>query len=88
MKTYSWYNANKDYSSPDAIHQILAFGSLEDIINLRKLVSKEALKEAFLKYPKKVYRPAGFNFIKTFILGIKEQIPENKYLKDAPRHIG
>lgn len=87
MRTYSWYNSNTDYSSPDAIHQILAYGGLEDIKELKNLIGIEKIKRSFLKYPKKVYRPAGLNFILNLILNLAQVIDRNKYLKDVPRNI-
>lgn len=85
---YSWYTNSKSKKSPDAIHQILAFGSLYDIKFLKKVIGINELKSLFLKYPKKIYTAPLFNFIKNIILRIHTSIDEQKYLKNTPRRIG
>lgn len=85
---YSWYTKSKNTKSPDAIHQILAFGSLYDIQILKKTIGIKRLKDLFSKYPKKVYTAPLFNFIKNIILRIHSSIDEQKYLKNTPRRIG
>lgn len=85
---YSWYTNSKSKKSPDAIHQILAFGSLYDIQFLKKAVGLKKLKSFFLKYPKKAYTAPLFNFIKNIVLHIHTSIDEQKYLKNTPRRIG
>ena len=85
---YSWYMNSKSKQSPDAIHQILAFGSIHDIQLLKKTVGVKQLKNFFLEYPKKVYPAPLFNFIKNMILNIHSSLDEQKYLKNTPRRIG
>lgn len=70
------------------IHQILSYGNLEQIRWLFKHYQQEEIKEVFLKYPKKIYLPAVFYFIKNFILGLKkERVPEQRYVKNSLRVI-
>ena len=83
----SWYNLSKDEKSPDQIHQILAFGTFDEIRLLRKNLGDREVKKLFLNYPKKVYTSSAFNFIKKFILHIGEPIDEQKYLKTTARNI-
>lgn len=83
-----WYLDNVDIKSPDTIHQILMFGTLGDIKELKKKLGEKAIRELFLRFPKKVYTAPAFNFIKNFILHINTLIDEQKYLKNTPRHIG
>ncbi len=83
---HSWYTNNSNEKSPDAIHQVLAFGSLDDIRNLKKTVGERTIKDLFLHYPKKVYTSPTLNFIKNFILHVHNSIDEQKYLKSTPRH--
>ena len=45
---YSWYTNSKSRESPDAIHQIFAFGSLSDIQLLKKTLGVDKLKKLFL----------------------------------------
>jgi len=85
---HSWYTDKTDEKSPDTIHQVLAFGTLDDIRSLKKRVGRGKIKELFLRYPKKVYTQPSLNFIKNFILGIGGSIDEQKYLKHTPRRIG
>lgn len=83
-----WYTASIDKNSPDTIHQILVFGTIEEIKSLKNKVGKEKVKELFLNYPKKVYTNSSLNFIKNYILNINDSIDEQKYLKSTPRNIG
>jgi hypothetical protein len=78
-------NDDKNY----IIHQILMYGSLDEIGWLFAAYSKKEILAVFTKYPKKIYSLQGFNFIKNFILRIKNiHLDENKYLKTTPRVIG
>lgn len=64
------------------IHQILSYGNLRQIRWLFKVYKREEIKNAFLKFPKKVYQPAIFYFIKKFVLNLrKKQLKEEKYVK-------
>ena len=82
---YSWYSNSKSIKSPDAIHQILAYGALSDIKSLKKTIGQGKLKSLFLKYPKKIYTPSLLNFVKHIVLGINTSIDDKKYLKNTPR---
>lgn len=87
MRTkWVWYSPKIDIKSPDAIHQILMFGKLTDIKSLQRIVRATTIKELFLRYPRKIYTAAAFNFIKNFILRLHTPIDEQKYLKYTPRH--
>lgn len=82
-----WYSPKADIKSPDTIHQILMFGTLEDIQSLKKTVGETTVKKLFLQYPKKVYTAPALNFVKNFILRLHSPIDEQKYLKFTPRPI-
>lgn len=82
-----WYSDNVDIKSPDTIHQILMFGTLEDIKELKKKLGEKSIRELFLEFPKKIYTAPAFNFIKNFILHINISVDEQKYLKFTPRNI-
>lgn len=88
QQSRSWYTNNSDNTSPDAVHQILAFGTLEEALSLKKKIGENRLKEIFSKYPKKIYTPPSLNFIKKFIVGTSTPFDEQKYLKNTPRHLG
>ncbi|OGE10491.1 hypothetical protein A3A60_03030 [Candidatus Curtissbacteria bacterium RIFCSPLOWO2_01_FULL_42_26] len=81
----SWYTNTVDKRSPDTVHQILAFGTLDDIRSLKKTVGDGTIRKLFLSYPKKVYTQAALGFVKNFILHITGSIDEAKYLKNTPR---
>lgn len=83
---YSWYtNTSKD-DSADAIHQILAFGSLYEIRALKRSVGGKTLKDLFLRYPKKIYTAQSLHFIKKFLLHIYSFVDDQKYLISTPRY--
>lgn len=88
MQGCSWYNNNLSLSSPDVIHQVLAFGTLHDLQALKKKLGANRLREIFLNNPKKIYNPRLLNFIKNYFLDINEPINDNKYLKSTPRITG
>ena len=83
--THSWYTNKANNNSPDTIHQVLAYGTLNEIRSLKKTLGEEFLKKLFVTYPKKIYTASAFNFIKKFILHLSS-IDEQKYLKSTPRH--
>lgn len=85
IRNYTWYNPKLDLSKPDAIQQVLAYGTIEEIDELKKLTGEEKLKKIFLTFPSKIYRPENLNFIKNHLLKIKEPIDEARYLKDTLR---
>lgn len=81
-----WYSKTSDEKSPEVIHNILAFGTLEDIKDLKKTVGDPKIRDLFRRYPKKVYTSPVLNLVKNFILCIPSPIDEQKYLKHTPRH--
>ena len=83
---HTWYSNSHDIQSPDAIHQILAFGSLADIQSLKETLGEKIVRSQFLKHPKKVYTAQSLNFIKQFVLHIRTSFDEQKYLKHTPRY--
>lgn len=87
MRTYTWYSKNVSLDSPDTLHQILAFGTLDELKALKKEVGEKKLQDIFVKHPKKIYTPQSLAFIKKFILHITRPIDDNKYFKHTPRHI-
>jgi len=64
------------------IHQVLAYGSLEDIGMLFKIYPGDEVKNIFLNYPKNTYTRPVFLFIKNFLLKINEELVEEKYVKN------
>ena len=55
------------------IHQILSYGTLEQIRWLFGVYSRREIKRVFETSPMKVYNFPTFNFIKNIVLGLKEE---------------
>lgn len=69
---------NKNY----IIHQVLSYGDLKQIRSLLHVYSLREVEQVFMKFPKKLYQPAVFHFIKNFILRLKnKKLDERKYVK-------
>ena len=86
-KQYTWYNRDSILQSADTMHQILAYGQIEDIQKMRQELGDAILTKIFLENPKKVYSPQTLNFIVHYILKINDEIDERRYLKNSPRVI-
>ena len=68
------------------VHQILSYGNLSHIRWLFNIYPKKEVRRVFINYPKKVYQPAVFYFVKNFILGLKnKKLDEKKYVKASLR---
>jgi len=76
-------NLDLDKDKDLIIHQILTYGSLNDFKWLKSIYPKEEIKKIFITYPKKNYAPSRFNFVKNYLLGIKEDLPHSKYVKST-----
>ena len=81
-----WYSPSPRAQSPDTIHQILAYGTLDDIRSLKETLGEDVVKELFLHFPKKVYTASALYFVKNVILHISDPLDERSYLKHTPRH--
>lgn len=55
------------------IHQVLSYGNLNQIKWLCKIYKLKEIQEVFLKYPKKVYTPSVFYFVKNIILNLNNR---------------
>ena len=65
------------------IHQVLMYGTLEQIKWLFRVYKKEEIKEVFLGNPLPVYTRPIFYLIKNIVLGLKEKkLNEKKYIKN------
>lgn len=70
------------------IHQILSYGNFKQIKWLFKAYGQKEIREVFLKYPKKIYLPPVFYFVKNFILNLeKKKISPQDYVKTFFRTI-
>ena len=64
------------------IHQVLAYGDMDEIRWLFTIYLKNEIKNTFTDYPLKIYTRPVYFFIKDLILNIKEDIDENDYVKN------
>ncbi len=70
------------------VHQILAYGALEEIRWLFTKVPKKDLVEIFKQSYKDYQRPR-FYFVKNILLDLKNWQPDQRfYVKNTPRAIG
>ena len=63
------------------INQVLMFGNLEEIKELKKEYGENEVRRVFVEQPTKVYSKPAFNLIKNFILKIDTQLDMQKYVK-------
>lgn len=74
---------NLDKDKVYVIHQVLMFGSLEQIKWLETVYPREEIRRVFINYPKRIYTPQAFHFIKNYLLGIRRNLGEAAYVKTA-----
>lgn len=75
-------NLDLDRDKNYIIHQILAYGNIEQLAWLFKNYSREEVIEVFLSSPKKVYSPASLNFVKNYLLPLtRKKLGFNRYAK-------
>lgn len=67
-------NRDKNY----IIHQVLAYGSLEQISWLFKVYGRQEVKEIFAKEPTRVYDQRSFVFIKNIVLDLENASLDKK----------
>lgn len=70
------------------IHQILAYGTWENIAWLLHTYGKDQVKEVFIRHPAKDYYPSGFKFVSQIVLDVGDEVDFQKYDRFAPRVIG
>jgi hypothetical protein len=76
---------NKKY----IIHQVLAYGTLKNLIWLFKTYKISEIKSIFIEYPEKDYTERTFNFVQKVVLNIPQKtIDKRYYVKNYPRVIG
>lgn len=70
------------------IHQILAFGSIEEWRWLFKTYSLKNINTLFVKEPSKIYFAERFFFVKDVLLGLKDiNLVKEYYVVNTPRII-
>lgn len=70
------------------IHQILAYGTWENLKWLFKAYSSEEIKFVFLNHPEKDYTFPAFNFTKNILLNLNSTfVDQTSYVRSFPRNI-
>ena len=77
---------NLEEDKPYIVHQILAYGTLDEIKWLMKTYGKDVIKKVFLNQPIKVYTPSAFRFSQ-LLLDVPE-VGADRYDQTLPRRIG
>lgn len=71
------------------IHQILAYGRMEELQWLYSVFPKNVIAETFSTQPYKDYRNARFHFVKDTLLQLDNlKLNEKFYVKNTPRDLG
>lgn len=75
---------NKNY----IIHQVLAYGTWENLKWLFSTYSSDEIKNVFINYPAKDYTFPAFNFTKNILLNLPDGfIDQTLYVRSFPRNI-
>lgn len=71
------------------IHQVLAYGRMEELQWLYSAYPKQTIIDTFLTHPYKDYRNARFHFVKDILLQLEDyNLDEKIYVKNIPRNLG
>ncbi|AKM82812.1 hypothetical protein A2422_02485 [Candidatus Woesebacteria bacterium RIFOXYC1_FULL_31_51] len=70
------------------IHQILAYGTWDNIKWLFNTYDTLIIKKIFSLKPEKDYSEKSYNFAKNILLEINNNLDKTKYVKTFPRFIG
>lgn len=63
------------------IHQILLYGTFDEIRWLFRTYPKKVILNVFLEYPRQIYPKEVFRFVKNYILSLKRiKLAEEKYV--------
>lgn len=73
---------NLDADKTYIIHQVLRYGSIEDIRWLLRTYDSETIRKTFLNHPAQVYSKSSLHFVKNAVLDLEQQrINERAYLQ-------
>lgn len=65
------------------INQVLMFGTLDEINELKSEYGDDEVKRIFIENPINIYSKPAFNFIKNFVLKIKEDLNGGRYINSV-----
>ncbi|MBI2008098.1 hypothetical protein HYS82_00375 [Candidatus Amesbacteria bacterium] len=75
--------------APYIIHQTLSYGKMDDLRWIFTTYPKRQIADTFINHPYKDYRPSRFNFVKNYLLNLKNNpLDERHYVKNTPRDLG
>ena len=67
------------------VHQILSYGDIKDIRWLLGIYGRKEVARVFQEFPKKLYQPAVFYFVRDILLNLKgTKFGPNEYVKTSP----
>ncbi|KKQ37425.1 MAG: hypothetical protein US54_C0035G0007 [Candidatus Roizmanbacteria bacterium GW2011_GWA2_37_7] len=70
------------------IHQILRYGTVEELNWLFQTYAEHTIQDIFTNHPAKIYSPSSFHFIKQYVLPLSEiDLVTNRYVENTPRYI-
>jgi len=64
------------------IHQVLSYGSMDDIRLLSRLYPKNEIINVFKNFPKRIYTRPVFLYLRDFLLKIGPVLDEKNYVKN------
>lgn len=88
LKSTAVEDLDLDENKPYIVHQILAFGTWEQIGWLLNNYGVDTVREVFQKQPMKLYSPAAFHFTQLILNAPDTLAHNNLYDQTLPRHIG
>jgi len=88
IQSLFWSDPHSPHSieknAPEIVHKVLALGSLEDIIWLKKAYPPTTLQHIFTDTPLPLYTPSAFHFASHIVLHLGDKIPDPKpYVKSV-----
>ena len=64
------------------IHQVLRYGTLDDIRWLMETYGVQVVKQEFISRPQAIYSKPALNFVKNVLLNLEqERVDESKYIQ-------
>lgn len=76
-------NLDKNQHKEYIIHQVLQYGDLSDYLWLKTLYNFSEIKNTFINDPRPTYQSQTYNFVKNFLLKIKEPLVKENYVRSA-----
>ena len=70
-----------DHDKVFIIHQVLMYGTLDQISQLVEKYGRENVQHIFVQSPKKVYTSPAFHFIKNYLLMVDVELDPAKYVR-------